>query len=149
MCLMTQKATSICTETDLARLTLPPRTPRACHRQAFLDLADTGSGVHGSRDWGCRSRGDVASIVSHVCFDKVTRGKSTAEAEFPSQNACSHDARESSCVVAGICEVSPTDPKEIKHCALGFENRAAADGADFNAGHGHADLEVAIVASSR
>lgn len=58
--------------------------------------------------------------MSHVCLDKVTRRKGTAEAEFPSQNACSHDARESSCVVAGICKVSTTDTKKIKHRALGF-----------------------------
>ncbi len=87
--------------------------------------------------------------MGHVCFDKVTRGKSTAEAEFPSQNACSHDARESACIVARVCKVSTTDPKKIKHCALGFKNRTTADSADFNAGHGDADLEAAVVASSR
>lgn len=58
--------------------------------------------------------------MSHVCFNQVTRGESAAEAQFPSQNACSHDARESSCVVAGVCEVSTTDSKKIKHCTLGF-----------------------------
>jgi len=129
-------------------LTLPPRALRASHRQAFLDLANTGSGVHGSRDRGCRSRGDVASVMSHVGSDKVASGKSTAEAEFPGQNACSDDASESPCVVAGVCEVSTADSEEIKHCALGFEDRATADGADFDAGHGDADLEVAVVASS-
>jgi len=87
--------------------------------------------------------------MSHVCSDKVTRGKSTAEAEFPSQNAGSHNASETSGIVAGICGVGTTDPKKIKHCALGFKNRATADGADLNAGHGNADLEIAIVTNPR
>jgi hypothetical protein len=36
------------------------------------------------------------------------------------------------------------DTKEIEHCRLGFENCAAADGADFDAGHADGDLEVAV-----
>lgn len=31
--------------------------------------------------------------------------------------------------------MSPSDAKEVKASALGFEDRAAADGSDFDRGH--------------
>jgi len=35
--------------------------------------------------------------------------------------------------------------KEVEHGGLGREEGTAADGADFDAGHGDGDLEVAVV----
>ena len=47
--------------------------------------------------------------MGHVCSNEVACGKSAAKAEFPGQDTCSYDARESPCIVAWICGVSTTD----------------------------------------
>ena len=55
------------------------------------------------------------------------------------------DARELLCVLAGVRRVRALDTKHLEHGLLGCEDRAAADGADFDAGHGHGHEQVLAV----
>ena len=82
--------------------------------------------------------------MRHMCFDKVPRGQGAAEAEFARQDGRGDDTSELAGVGAGVVGVRAFDAEEVEHGHLGFENGAAAYGADFDGGHGDAYLEVAV-----
>lgn len=84
--------------------------------------------------------------MRHMALDEMTRRKRGAEGQFTSQDTSSDDARELARVVAGVGGVGAADAEEVEHCGLGLEDGAAAEGADFDGGHGDGDLEVAAEA---
>jgi hypothetical protein len=83
-----------------------------------------------------------------VCLDKVTGAQGAVEGQFTCEHTGGDDARELACVVTGRFRVRATDTEKIEHGGLGVENGAAADGADFDRGHGDGDLEVTVDAGS-
>lgn len=70
-----------------------------------------------------------------MCLNEMACRKSTTETEFSSKDTGSYDSRKPSCVFSRLGWMSPSDAKEVKASALGFEDRAAADGSDFDRGH--------------
>ena len=71
--------------------------------------------------------------------------ESAAETELSCEDAGSNNASKAPCVIARICRMSAANSKKIQHRALGLEDRATPNCADFDGWHGDADLEVAIV----
>ena len=84
--------------------------------------------------------------MRHMGLDQMARSQGAAKTQLTRQHAGGNDASELTSVVARVSGVSAFDTEEIEHGLLGFEDGAAADGADFDAGHGDADLEVPVVA---
>ena len=98
---------------------------------------------------GYRRRGPCrcdAAVVCHVCADQVPGSEGRAETELSRENGGRDDPGEHSCIVSWRRGVRAADAKEIQHRRLAFKDGSAADGADFDTGHRHGDLEVAIVA---
>lgn len=83
--------------------------------------------------------------MSHVRLDKMASGKGTAKTDFTGKDASSHNPSEFPGIIAGIRWVGPSDAKEVKHRALGFQDGPASNRADFNRRHGDTDLEVTVV----
>jgi len=75
--------------------------------------------------------------------DQMASCQSRAKREFTSKNTSGDDAGELPSVGAGGGHVSAADAEEVEHGGLGLEDGAAADGADFDRGHGDGDLEAA------
>ena len=75
---------SVCTETW--KETIPKsssaRVSHVRHRQSFLNLAYTRSGVQGGGNWRGGPCRHVTPVMRHVCFNKVARSESAAEAEL-------------------------------------------------------------------
>lgn len=71
----------------------------------------------------------------HVRADKMAGRKSAAEGEFTSKGGGGDNAGETASVVTWVCRVRAADAEEIQHCCLGFEDCAAAEGANFDGGH--------------
>jgi hypothetical protein len=63
-----------------------------------------------------------------------------------SEDTCSDDLCKLLGVGAGGSGVGAAAAQEVEHGCLGFEDGSAADGADFDGGHGHGDLEVSFQA---
>lgn len=82
--------------------------------------------------------------MRHMRFHEVTRSKRRAEREFASEHARGDDLGELLRVGAGGGGVGAADAEHFEHGGLGLEDGAAADGADFDGGHGDGDLEVAV-----
>jgi hypothetical protein len=89
---------------------------------------------------------DITPVVRHMCLDKVTSAQGAVEGKFTSQHTRGNDTGELARVVAWRGGVSAADAEEVEHSRLGLEDGAAADGADFDGGHGDGDLEVAFYA---
>ena len=70
--------------------------------------------------------------MGHVRLDKVPGRQGRAERELASQYAGRDDTRELLGVFAGRGGVGAADAEEVEHGGLGFEDGAAADGADFD-----------------
>jgi hypothetical protein len=87
--------------------------------------------------------------VRHVSFDEMTCRERGAETELAGQHGGAHDARQLAGVLAGVGGVGAADAEEVEHAGLGFEDGAAADGADFDAGHRDRDLEIAVRAGGK
>lgn len=102
--------------------------------------------MQGSRNGRAGPGRRRAAIVRHVCFDKMAGGQSAAETEFAGEGGGGDDACELAGVGAGAGRVRAFDAEQVEHGHLRFEDGAAADGADFDARHGNADLEVAVQA---
>ena len=111
---------------------LSRRTHIRLHRRT-----DRGGTPHGRRG--------LTSIVRHMRFDQMARSEGGAEAQFAGEHGSAHDAGEFAGVFTGGGGVGAAHAEEVKHAGLGFEDGAAADGADFDGGHGDGDLEVAVV----
>lgn len=82
--------------------------------------------------------------MRHMRFDKVTSAQGGVQRQLSSKNTSADDASELASVVARGFLMGAADAQEVEHRGLGLENGAAADGADFNTGHGNGDLEVAV-----
>lgn len=82
----------------------------------------------------------------HMGPDKVTRGKRAAETQLARQHAGGDNAREAAGVLAGAGGVRAADAEHVEHGGLGLQDGAAAEGADFDRGHGDGDLEGAAEA---
>lgn len=80
--------------------------------------------------------------MRHVRFNEMASAEGAVEREFAGKDTRSNDAGELARVVAGGSGVSAADAEEVEHGGLGLEDGAAADGADFDRGHGYGDLEV-------
>lgn len=72
----------------------------------------------------------------------MTGREGGAEGKFTRQDTSSNNAGELARVVAGVGGVGAAHAEEVEHCCLGLEDGAAAEGADFDGGHGDGDLEV-------
>jgi len=75
-----------------------------------------------------------------MCPHQMSRSEGTAETELPSQHAGRDDPCQLSSVVARMGGVCASHAEEVEAGALGFEDGAAAYGADFDGGHGYGDL---------
>lgn len=64
--------------------------------------------------------------------DEVPGGEGGAKGEFSSQDTRCDDASQLTRVVAGAGLVCAADAEEVEHGALGLEDSASADGADFD-----------------
>lgn len=84
--------------------------------------------------------------MRHMGLDQMSRRQSGAEAEFAGQDRRAHDPCEFAGVFTWGGGVGATHAEEVEHAGLGFQDGAAADGADFDAGHGDGDLEVPGIA---
>lgn len=84
--------------------------------------------------------------MAHMRLHEVARGQRGAQGEFAREHAGGDDAGELACVVAWVRGVGAAHAEEVEHGGLGLEDGAAADRADFDAGHGDGDLEGAVVA---
>ena len=73
--------------------------------------------------------------MGHVCADKMASSQSTAKTEFSGKDTGSYDASQLASIVARIRRVCASYTKEIETGALGLEDGATANGADFNAWH--------------
>jgi hypothetical protein len=79
-------------------------------------------------------------------FDQMARTQRGVERKFAGEDTSSDDTRELARVVAWGGGVSAAHAEEVEHSGLGLEDGAAANGADFDGGHGDGDLEVAFYA---
>jgi hypothetical protein len=93
-----------------------------------------------------RSGRNITPVMRHVRFDQMTSTQCAVEGKFTGEYASGDDASKLACVVAWGGGVCAADAEEVQHCGLGFEDGAAADGADFDGGHRDGDLEVAVYA---
>jgi hypothetical protein len=100
--------------------------------------------MEGGRNWGAGPGGRRAPIVRHVCLDEMAGGQGTIETEFAGQGGGGDDACELAGVGARAGWVWAFDAEEVEHGHLRFQDGAAANGADFDARHGDADLEIAV-----
>jgi len=82
--------------------------------------------------------------VAHVRLDEVAGGQGGAEGQLAREDTGGDDTGKLAGVLARRGGVGPADAEKVEHGGLGFEDGAAADGADFDAGHGDGDLEVAF-----
>lgn len=80
--------------------------------------------------------------MRHMALHQMTRREGRAEGQLTGQDTSGDDTRELARVVARVGGVGATDAEEVEHCGLGLEDGAAAEGADFDGGHGDGDLEV-------
>lgn len=116
-----------------------------CHLRVLRDLCR-----RGLRRWqgGCGgSRGRLAAVVLHVRADEVAGGEGRAEGQLAGQHGGADDARELARVRARCCWVRAAHAEQVEHGRLRAEEGAAADGADFDAGHRDGDLEASFWAS--
>lgn len=82
--------------------------------------------------------------MRHVGFDQVAGGEGGAQGQFAGEDTRGDDFGELLGVGARGGGVGAADAEEVEHSGLGLEDGAAADGADFDRGHGDGDLEVAV-----
>lgn len=122
------------------------RSSSGRHRQALQYL---------SLGWRCTQRsGDrrasscwyIAPIVRHVCPDKMTGSKGTAETQLTGQYAGRDDTGELPSIVPGMCWVCASNAEKVQAGTLGLQNCAAAYSTNFDRGHGYRDLQVAVEA---
>lgn len=82
----------------------------------------------------------------HVGLDEVAGGEGRAEGELARENGGGDDPCERAGVLTGVGEIGPAHAKQVEHCTLRVQDGAAAEGADFDGGHGDGDLEGAAEA---
>ena len=82
--------------------------------------------------------------MRHVRLYKMTSTQGTIQRQFTSKYTGGNYARKLACIIAWGRGVCTTYAEEIEHGRLGFENGAAAYGADFDGGHGDGNLKVAV-----
>lgn len=73
--------------------------------------------------------------MAHMRLHEMSRREGRAEREFTRKDSGADDAGELLGVSAGVGWVRASYAEEVEHGGLGFEDGAAADGADFDAGH--------------
>lgn len=76
--------------------------------------------------------GSLGAVVGHVRLDEVAGGEGRAERKFAGEDACGDDLGELLGVLAGSGGVGAAHAEEVEHGCLGLEDRAAANGADFD-----------------
>ena len=84
--------------------------------------------------------------MRHMRSNQMTRRQRSIQTQFTRQHSRGDDTRELSRVVARAFGVRAAHAQEVEAGGLGLEDGAAADGADFDGGHGDGDVEVAVVA---
>ena len=84
--------------------------------------------------------------MRHMRSNEMACSKRGVQAQLTSQHRGGDDAGELSGVVTWVGGVWAAHTEEVEHSGLGLEDRAAANGADFDGGHGDGDVEVAVVA---
>jgi hypothetical protein len=82
----------------------------------------------------------------HVGLDEVAGGEGGAEGELAREDGGGDDACERAGVLAGVGEMGPAHAEQVEHRTLRVQDGAAAEGADFDGGHGDGDLEGAAEA---
>lgn len=121
-------------------------SPRSRNLQPLLHPRPHRKRLHRRTD-GCgtphRRRG-LTAIMRHMGLDQMTGGEGGAEAQFAGKHGGAHDAGQFAGVFAGRGRVGAAHAEEVEHAGLRFQDGAAADGADFDAGHGDGDLEVVV-----
>lgn len=81
--------------------------------------------------------------MSHVCLHQMTGCQRRAERQLACEDGCANNTGKASCVVARVGGVRSAHAKKVKHGRLSFEDCTAANGADFDTGHGDGDLKIA------
>lgn len=76
----------------------------------------------------------------------MSSSQGRAQREFSSKHTSADYSRELAGVVSWIRWVRTAHAEEVEHGGLGLEDCAAAEGADFDGGHGDGNLEVAAEA---
>ncbi len=82
--------------------------------------------------------------MAHVCLHQMASSQRRAQRQFAGENPGSDNTSKLARVISWISGMSAADAEEVEHSSLGLEDGAAADGADFDGGHGDGDLEVAV-----
>lgn len=82
----------------------------------------------------------------HVRLDEMAGSQGRHEGQFTGHDGCADDPGEALGVCAGRSGVGAGDTEHLEHGSLGREDRAAANGTDFDRGHcaGHEQV-LAIV----
>lgn len=117
-------------------------------RPVHSSLTQARHGQPGRRCRCARPRGRRGAVVRHVCLDEVARSEGRAQRQLAGQHGGGDDAGEEACVLAGCDGVGAAHAEHVEHGGLGLEDGAAAQGADFDGGHGDGDLEGAAEAGS-
>jgi len=85
-------------------------------------------------------------VEGEVRLDEVAGGEGGAEGELAREDGGGDDACERAGVLAGTGEVGPAHAEQVEHRTLRVQDGTAAEGADFDGGHGDGDLERAAEA---
>ncbi len=82
--------------------------------------------------------------MAHVRLHQMSRGQRRTQRELASQYSCRDNTSQLAGVLTWVRGVRASYAEKVEHGGLWFEDGAAADGADFDAGHADRDLEVAV-----
>lgn len=75
--------------------------------------------------------------MAHMRLHQMPSSQRAAQTELTCEHGGSNDPGKLPCVVARVRWVGAFDAEDVEHGGLGFENGAAADGANFDARHGY------------
>ena len=77
-------------------------------------------------------RAAAAAIVCHVCFDKMSSGKSSAQTELTRQDTSGNNASQLTGVFTWVGGMGSSDTEHFEHGRLGLEDSTTSDCADFD-----------------
>lgn len=72
----------------------------------------------------------------HMRLNQMTRSERTHQTQFTGHDGCDDDSSETLSVCTWRSGMGTSDAEHVEHGALGGKDGTAADGADFNRGHG-------------
>lgn len=90
---------------------------------------------------GRHSRSRRRAVVGHVRLDEVASSQGRTQGQFERQNRPADDASKLASVLPRRRRMGSANTEELEHRTLRLEDRPAAQGADFERGHGHGNLK--------